>query len=348
MRVAVYSDLHLDSWASFGRIDPETGANSRLMDGIKILGEVKEYCVKHKIKYVFCGGDVFHNSKHALADVLTPWVESMIGFAKEGIETIVLRGQHDHLLSDGAVNALAPFRHLPSFHLMDGVEQLVLDNTGVNVISCPNRKDIEQQLEDLIKAEGLVAKGMTNIFLGHFLVKEILEADGVAFDTGCVSYRDLPKGCDLYLLGDYHPHVWLPNKKLLSIGATNQHTFGSHNRPQGGFLDFDLDKMTFKRVETKAPMFVTIRQGEKFPDGHDPKNFYRVFVESKQEEDKIRASLSDEWNVIFPSVKDAGVEDDEVRLDVGIDMDPEDVIRRYCEYLSVDDRYVQKGLEYLS
>ena len=346
MHVVVFSDIHLANWEEFMTIDPETGLNSRLIHGIQVLEQIRDYCVKHHIKAIFFGGDMFHSSKKLTPDMLEKAAEIIVDITQEHhIDMFMLPGQHDHFAQDGLINALRPFKFF--YQLMDSVGAWEVDNK-TQIISCPNRKDLDVQKENLKECRQYVKKGIKNIFMGHFLLKEIKEADGVNYDTNEVEYGDLPKGCDLYLLGDYHPHVWLPKLKVCSIGGTMHHTFSSKKRGQGGFLDLDLDKMTFKRIEIEAPMFMSLGQGEKITkELFDQKNFYEVVVEDQQEEDCIRAYLGEGWNVRYKPIEQEVAIDQENRMDVTIDMSPEEVVKKYCEYLDVDKEYVQRGLGYL-
>lgn len=344
----VFSDIHLDNWDAFHRIDPGSGLNTRMLDGIRILEQIRDYCVKKKISLILFGGDMFHSSKHLWPDLLERFLYLMWDITRNhGISIMALPGQHDHYAQDGMINALAPFRFL--FTVMDRVDGWSpIGYPDINIISCPDRKNLYDLKDSLKAAQVHVDKKRKNIFMGHFLIKEIMKADGVQYEANNVEIADLPKGCDIYLFGDYHPHVFLQKQKMVSIGATGHHVFAPNNRPQGGFLDLDLETMTFKRIETNAPMFIKVSADEDFPGEYDPKNFYAIEVRDNQREARVRSGLDETWNVSFPVISDEKEGDEEEsRLGLQISMAPEEVIARYCEYMGKDLECFERGLSYL-
>jgi hypothetical protein len=221
----------------------------------------------------------------------------------------------------------------------------------VNLITCLNRKDIKDQREDLTRCQVLFNRNYINIFLGHFLLKEILEADGVSWNADCVEFKDLPQGCDLYLLGDYHPHIWLPELKVMSIGATHHHTWKDKNRPLGGFIDLDLDTMEWKRVELQAPMFIELRDTDPYPPGHgyDTRDFYKIPTSGIQEEIDMRVRLGTQWNYIFTRmVTEEEVQQNKPRFDdVNFDTDPYLIMKKWVDHMGADEETLKLGKEFL-
>lgn len=347
MHIVVMSDIHINKYEPFASIDPLTGLNTRLLDGIGALRQVKDYCLAHKIKHILNGGDLFEKGATIASDVLELVVKELRDLQLNDIQFISIAGQHDFLTRDGlynapkALSALMDFMNEPGEYIDLGKE--------ARIIGCSYRYGLQEQQTALEDCKKQIKKGGKNILLGHFLLREILKQNAAPFDdSDYVGLEDLPKA-QLVLLGDYHFHVPLKKHNIISIGALMQHKFGiTPNRPQGGFLDYDLDNMTFKRIEVDAPMFVSILPGEKITkELYDPKNFYEVTVEDQQEEDRIRAYLGDGWNVRFKKAEEQVETDQENRMDVTIEMEPSDVVKQYAEYFGMGQDYIQKGLGYL-
>ena len=58
MRILHFADLHIGV-ENYGRIDPETGLSTRLLDFLQALDEVVEYALSHNIDLVLLAGDAY-------------------------------------------------------------------------------------------------------------------------------------------------------------------------------------------------------------------------------------------------------------------------------------------------
>jgi DNA repair exonuclease SbcCD nuclease subunit len=344
--LVLWSDLHLHAFQPFSKIDPSTGLNSRLLDGISVLKQIRQYCEKNKITTVLNGGDLLHKGAQAPADLLELLIRELIEFKQTGVEIISVVGQHDFMRRDGAYSL--PKALSPLMTVLNDPGESVEIGDDVRIIGCSFREGVWNQKEALRKCGESIDPGSINILLGHFMVQEILQKNAAPFDvSGYVSLDDIPKGIAHAFLGDYHFHIKQGN--VVSIGAAQQHTFGSKNRPQAGFLDLDLKSFRFKRIEVKAPMFIEIKPTDDFPGSYSPDNFYNVYVEDEKQQDRIKAKLTDDWQVAFPRV--ATEEDQQLEgiENVGIDvsMDPSEVLNRFVKHFGLSPEYLEKGLSYL-
>jgi len=345
MRAVVISDVHLHNWQPFSRIDPDSGLNTRLLDGFDVLNQVFHYCEENHIKTIFNCGDLLHKGATISADVLELLIGWLIKLQTKGIQFVSIVGQHDFLTRDGSYNLPKGCSGLMTVLNKPGE---YIDFGEFRFIGCSYRYGLNLQQEALKKSQSVVDPQRENILLGHFLLKEILEQNAAPFDNSdCVGVGDLPK-VDIVLLGDYHAFCQLKGKDIISVGGLQQHSFGDSNRPQGGFLDYDFKKGNFKRIEVDAPLF--IESDESFSvDMFSVRNFYKIKYQDEKKQDQIRAALTDEWSVIFePIIEEAEKANEEApRADIHLDMGPEQAVREYCKHLEVPLEYVEKGLSFL-
>ncbi|MEA5470543.1 exonuclease subunit SbcD [Spirulina sp. 06S082] len=139
IKILHLSDIHLGSSFPHGRINPETGLNTRLEDFVKTL----EHCIDRAIEeadLVLFGGDAFPDATPP------PYVQQ--AFAKQfqrlaafNIPTILLVGNHD-LHSQGTGGAsLSIYRTLavPGFIVGDTIEthRIQTKNGDIQVITLP-------------------------------------------------------------------------------------------------------------------------------------------------------------------------------------------------------------------
>lgn len=95
-----FSDLHLHDRKEFSRVDPVTGLNSRLMEGLGILDRIEEICNDHsEIKAIFFLGDVFELKdripNHILIEFKNRIAKSYPNGISSGKKVFILCGNHD-------------------------------------------------------------------------------------------------------------------------------------------------------------------------------------------------------------------------------------------------------------
>lgn len=344
MNIVVVSDTHIANYNRYSKTNPETGYNSRLLEGLSIFTRIREYCIENKINTVLHCGDLFDNASKISPDILDLLIDELSEFRNNDIDFICLAGQHDYHALDGQINGVRPLKD----YLIPIWENKIINKNGCNFVFYPHRKNVELQ-KKLFDSVGCM-KSERNVFVGHFLLKEILEKDGVNYKIDCVSYDDLPIGFDYYFLGDYHKHIWLGKEKVMSVGIPLQHNWRD-KETTCGFVDFNLDTGKYKYIENiDSPEFVEVRKVGDFPEGYPILNFYRIFVKSKQEEDKIRAQIDDSWFVDFiyeeQEIK-REVSPNERIEDIKFTMHPKDVVMEYGKHLVIDQILLKNGLKYI-
>ena len=110
MRFIVYSDLHLHCW-SYGSKLIE-GRNSRLLQQIDVLNQMKKYAVQHGIRDIFCCGDVTHTQGRTDAEVLMAGHEVFSGISADGIKQWWIPGNHDYKDRAGTIHSLSWLKEL--------------------------------------------------------------------------------------------------------------------------------------------------------------------------------------------------------------------------------------------
>lgn len=154
MKLLLISDLHLDL-KTFGVIDPETGINTRSLDGIKALRQVVEYATlkSNKIDYLIMSGDIFDN-KSPSQNVINEFFQLIKKLSESHVKTYILTGNHDNSKVETRQTALdlANILGLPNIYVTRGDEYLDLED--LQIVS-PNYwhsvEETEQILDNLTK-----------------------------------------------------------------------------------------------------------------------------------------------------------------------------------------------------
>lgn len=140
IKILHLSDIHMGSGFSHGRINPETGTNTRLEDFVKTLSNCIDRAISEPVDLVLFGGDAFPDATPA------PYVQE--AFASQfrrlvdaQIPTVLLVGNHDQHSQGQGGASLCIYRTLgvPGFVVGDSIETHFIQtrNGPVQVITLP-------------------------------------------------------------------------------------------------------------------------------------------------------------------------------------------------------------------
>ncbi|RMF60362.1 MAG: DNA repair exonuclease, partial [Bacteroidetes bacterium] len=110
MKILHTADIHLGS-NTYGRIDPETGLNTRLLDFKRSFDFMVERALEEDIDlFLFCG-DAYRTADPTPTQQRT-FAECLRPVAERGIPIVMIVGNHDHPVSFGKASALDIFGFL--------------------------------------------------------------------------------------------------------------------------------------------------------------------------------------------------------------------------------------------
>ncbi len=110
MKILHTADIHI-GYENFGRLDPATGLNTRLLDFQRCFNFMVETAIHEKVDvFLFCGDayrthDPSPTQQKIFADCLRP-------LADAGIPMVMLTGNHDQPVSFGKASSISIFEHL--------------------------------------------------------------------------------------------------------------------------------------------------------------------------------------------------------------------------------------------
>ena len=93
IRILHFSDLHLGS-DSYGKPDPVTGINQRILDFAARLDELSDFALANEVDVVLFAGDAFKNA-HPSPTVQKMLAERIWRLAKGSVRVFLLAGNHD-------------------------------------------------------------------------------------------------------------------------------------------------------------------------------------------------------------------------------------------------------------
>jgi DNA repair exonuclease SbcCD nuclease subunit len=250
MKILVFSDLHLNEW-KFGATILPNGLNSRLQDQLDVLKEIKDFCVKERIREVIFCGDLFHTHSKLSTTVLSCAAKALEDFRytfrndNGGVHFLV--GNHDIADKAGKYHGLEwlkslghcevydePKHHPEWYH--DGLAASFLPFTD-------DRAVVEQFLKDVPEnALVFMHQGVTGVPMGSgWVLNEILSANMIP---------DRVMHC---FTGHYHAHTRVSDK-LTIVGSTTHQNWNDVGN-LSGWVVFDTETREFTHYESKAPKF---------------------------------------------------------------------------------------------
>lgn len=333
-KVLFFSDFHAYNWQAFAYTDAG-GLNSRLVDQLAVLGQIKDYCDEHDVLAIVFGGDLFHSRVKIDVDVAYCMYVALEQLAKSAGELVLNVGNHDQSAKDGSIHSLEPFR--PFAVVCDKPREIYLGGKHRTFVH-PFTEDTEAFVDyckTVPACDFFVAhQGISEALVGAFEVP--LKAD--------IPVSALPLDRARYcLLGHYHKHQWLaPN--CAYIGSPLQLDFGERNEDKG-FLVVDTETWEHEFILTNAPRFRLYDTTEQFKSDLkrkkvDPaRDFVRVHGSSQQ----LRPLMEQYPRV--QAVQEAPPTSEAPRIEAKLTATDRDLLTAYVERQNPQDLDKAKLLE---
>jgi exonuclease SbcD len=269
LKILHLSDIHMGSGFAHGRINPETGLNTRLEDFIQSLSTCIDRALAEPVDLVLFGGDAFPDATPP------PYIQEAFAsqfrrLADANIATVLLVGNHDQHAQGTGGASLCIYRTLavPGFIVGDSIatHRLTTANGEVQVITLPwltrslsnllTRPETEglslaevndlliQRLQPVLEGEiRRLDPALPTVLLAHLMADranfgaERFLAVGKGF-TVPVSLLIRPE-LDYVALGHVHKHQNLNphnNPPIIYPGSIERVDFSEEKEPKGYVL----------------------------------------------------------------------------------------------------------------
>jgi len=262
LRIAHIADTHI-GMENYGRINPDTGLNQRLHDFLRSLDEAIEGAITAQVNVVVFAGDIY-KTRDPTPTHQREFAKRIQRLASQGIQTVLVAGNHDVPMSAGRATSVDIFRALevPSvtvarsvgthvIHTRAGPVQIVAFPWAVRslVLAQPEYKnctiaELNQAMIELTR-DRLAAEvqkldpTLPSIVVGHaHLFGARIGAERLLTMGGDPMYDlatfDLP-GIDYVALGHIHKHQVLhyASPAVVYAGSIDRVDFGEQDEAKG-------------------------------------------------------------------------------------------------------------------
>ncbi|MFW6296738.1 MAG: exonuclease subunit SbcD [Halothece sp.] len=317
IKVLHLSDIHMGSSFSHGRINPETGLNTRLEDFVKSLSLCIDRAIEEPVDLVLFGGDAFPDATPA------PYIEEAFAtqfrrLADVNIPAVLLVGNHDQHSQGNGGASLSIYRTLgvPGFAVGDKLKthRISTRNGDIQILTLPwltrstllTRPETEglslgdvndlliKKLEPVLTAEiRKFDSSIPTILLGHLMADratlgaERYLAVGKAF-TIPVSLLIRPE-FEYVALGHVHKHQNLNpsnDPPIVYPGSIERVDFSEEKEEKGYvFLEVEKGKVNWEFCPLPTRPFCTIKLD--VSDKEDPQGAILKAIGKKKIKDTV-------------------------------------------------------------
>lgn len=284
MNAVVISDLHAHNNWPFSKTLPD-GRNSRFVDLLNVLDQVKDFIERVKPKDLLILGDLTHRRHFINFALYNELMEKIYTLTERVNFTTILTGNHD--LESDTVHSLYAFNHLPNTEVIDEPEVVVLgDSTPVYVVP---------YLPSPMAVSDAIVHAPTGMpLLSHYA------AEGVKLETDYYLESPLKLGelgkFPLTLFGHVHRPSVHVNPRVIYVGAPMHFDFGDlGDRYMYHVTDLAMEgDGTFVAEPLDFPRFVTA-VWPKLPVTERPGFLRLLDVPAGKIEEAKRAALDAGW-----------------------------------------------------
>ena len=311
IKILHLSDIHMGSGFSHGKVNPETGINTRLEDFVKTLSICIDRAISEPVDLVLFGGDAFPDATPA------PYIHEAFAsqfrrLADAKIPTILLVGNHDQHSQGTGGASLCIYRTLvvPGFIVGDKIttHRISTKNGEIQIVTLPwlnnstllTRPETEglslgeinqlllEKLQPIIEAEiRRLDPDLPTVLLGHLMADranlgaERFLAVGKGF-TIPVSFLIRPE-FDYVALGHVHKHQNLNpanNPPIIYPGSIDRVDFSEEQEDKGYVLvTLDRDNTEWEFCPLPVRNFCTIKLD--ISQKEDPQNAILDAIKTK-------------------------------------------------------------------
>jgi exonuclease SbcD len=234
----------------FGLLLTDTHLSKENVDLVSdIFKQAIDYCLKNNIKTIYHGGDFFTSRNAQPLLVLGSALEIIENIEKNGLELVIIPGNHDKVDLEDKLSYLDPFRK--HCHLIDEYEKIIInDELSLHFIPYFKEKTI---YPTLLERASKNLDPNKNILITHITINGVNNNDGSKQENDIST--NLFKSFHSVLVGHFHSYSKLSDN-IYYIGSGYQSNFGEDNR-KGFTILYDDGSHEF--VKSKFPEFIKIK-----------------------------------------------------------------------------------------
>ena len=290
IRIQHFADLHI-GMENYGRLDPATGVNGRVLDFLHCFDEVIDYGLEREVDLVIFAGDAF-KTRNPTPTYQRAFARRVKRLADAGVPVVLLVGSHDLPTMTQRASSVDIFRTLDVPNVFVGrderVHRVETRHGPVQVATVPYPvrqrllardeyrglpiEQLDQVLRDVVTRNVEALAGQLDPETPAVLTAHV-SVSGATFgsERSVMIGRDAvvlksalaDPAWDYVALGHVHKHQSLNDDghpPIVYAGSLERIDFGEESQPKGFcWVELARGETTWKFVEVNARRFVTVR-----------------------------------------------------------------------------------------
>jgi exonuclease SbcD len=290
IRLLHFADLHI-GMENYGRLDPATGVNGRVLDFLRRFDEVIDYGLDHEVDLVIFCGDAF-KTRNPTPTYQRAFARRVKRLSDAGVPVVLLVGNHDLPTMVQRASSVDIFRTLDVSNVVVGWEEQVhrveTRHGPVQVATVPypvrqrllardeyrglSIKQLDEQVQSIVTANIEAMAKQVDPEVPAVLAAH-LSVSGATFgsERSVMIGRDAvvqksalaDPAWDYVALGHVHKHQSLNDgghPPVVYAGSLERIDFGEEGQPKGFcWVELARGETTWEFVGVDARRFVTIR-----------------------------------------------------------------------------------------
>lgn len=209
VRIMHFADVHFGV-ENYGRFDPETGLNSRLIDFRNALNASIDTALSMGIDLAVFAGDAY-KTRDPSQTQQREFAQCLRKLTQEGVPVVLLTGNHDIPNMRGRANSIEIFSAIA------GDLVTVLDKPGLHLLKARNGQDVQiAAVPYLIKSTVLSREEYKN--------KSVLETNDLIVERYIHEIDELASKCDPDLVTIFLGHFSVESAKMSAYSPINAAT----------------------------------------------------------------------------------------------------------------------------
>ena len=342
MRILHFSDLHIGV-ENYGRVDPESGLSTRLLDFLSTLDELVEFALGNDVDLVLLAGDAYKGRDPSQTHQ-REFAKRLARLSSAGVPVFLLAGNHDLPHAVGRATAIEIFHTLqvPNLYLGDHLQVYSVPTRKgpLQVLALPwprrssllsreesrgmtidqVRQEIETRITEFIQQlVGELDPSVPAVLAGHVTINGAVTGTERSMMMG-QDHMLFPSALhkpelDYVALGHIHKHQVLRDNPMVVYSGSLQRVDFSEEEDTKGFCVVDLDPSApqgrrlreFNFQPVNARPFLTIEAKVEQGD-EDPTGIVLQKIMSRKVTDAIVRV-----NILLPAEMDVHLRDAEIR-----------------------------------
>lgn len=265
MRATLIGDNHFQAGYNYGKIDTETGLNTRLLDYEKTLAKIIDYTINNRIELCVFLGDIFE-TRNPQPHAIVVFYRQLMRLSKAGVKVVIISGNHDSTKQRRTITtSLDPLKELniPNVHIFTSIDNFIFtdrDGESLNLILMPYRnrqnydRDTKEEALNDMKAElkqatDKMKPNTPSLLCGHMMLQGTIPDEvGENGLNELVLPFDMFEGINVVVCGHIHsPKIMKEDPLFIYSGSMECRDFSEreHNK---NFLVYDSAKTGLERI----------------------------------------------------------------------------------------------------